>query len=211
MVIGSRFKTKDHSVPIGGTSRRMRGDTTTTPAYRKFGISTITTISNAAHKTSLTDTQSGFRAYNERSMNAIQVTEQGMGASIEIIHKAQLHNLRIVEVPIRVAYGENTSTHNSVYHGVDLLISTLKFVSIDHPLRFYGLPGLCALVLSGFFMVWAFDIYSNEHRLVTNIALLGVGLLIIGIMFFTTAIILYVIINVIREPRRATSSLSGKQ
>jgi glycosyltransferase involved in cell wall biosynthesis len=189
IVIGSRFLPYE-----GGTDQ--------TSSYRRFGINTITKISNAVSQSKLTDSQSGFRAYRKGAMNVIEVTEQGMGASTEIIFKAHIHNLKVVEVPITVTYGENTSKQNSVYHGFDVVISTLKFVSIDHPLRFYGIPGVVSLILSGFFIAWALQIYSAEGRLVTNIALLGIGFLIIGIVLMTTSVILYVVINVVRETRR---------
>jgi glycosyltransferase involved in cell wall biosynthesis len=190
IVVGSRF------LP------NAKGSTDQTSSYRRFGINTITKISNAVSQSKLTDSQSGFRAYRKEAINVIEVTEQGMGASTEIIFKAHMHNLKIVEVPITVTYGEGTSKQNSVYHGIDVVISTLKFVSIDHPLRFYGIPGVASLILSGFFIVWAFQIYSAEGRLVTNIALLGIGFLIIGIVLMTTSVILYVVINVVRETRR---------
>jgi glycosyltransferase involved in cell wall biosynthesis len=189
VVIGSRFLPKEK-----GTDQIS--------SYRRFGINTITKISNAVSQSKLTDSQSGFRAYHKRAISAVQVTEQGMGASTEIIFKAQMHELKIVEVPITVTYGKDTSTHNSVYHGIDVVISTLKFISIDHPLRFYGIPGVASLILSGFFIAWALQLYSMEGRLVTNIALLGIGFLIIGIVLMTTSVILYVVINVVRETRR---------
>jgi glycosyltransferase involved in cell wall biosynthesis len=200
IVIGSRFLDK----PEQSTNdpREKRGEDEAS-SYRKFGIGTITTISNFVSKSKLTDSQSGFRAYHRRAINEIQVTEQGMGASTEILLKARLAELKIIEVPITVKYGKDTSTQNSVYHGIDVVISTLKFVSIDHPLRFYGLPGLVSLLLAAFFIAWAIQIYTEEGRLVTNIALLGMSLLIVGIMLLTTSVILYVIINVVREgPRR---------
>jgi hypothetical protein len=82
------------------------------------------------------------------------------------------------------------------------MVSTLKFISIDHPLRFYGIPGVVALILSSFFIAWALQIYSIEGRLVTNITFIGGGLMIIGIVLMTTSVILYVVINVVRETRR---------
>lgn len=196
IVIGSRFLDKQDG------NGYHEGDSEAS-SYRRFGIGTITTISNFVSKSKLTDSQSGFRAYHKRAINEIQVTEQGMGASTEILLKAKLGELRIIEVPITISYDIDSSTHNSVYHGIDVVVSTIKFVSIDHPLRFYGLPGLASLILSSFFIAWAVQIYTEENRLVTNIALLGMSLLIIGIMLLTTSVILYVVINVVREvPRR---------
>ena len=34
--------------------------------------------------------------------------------------------------------------HNPVSHGVSVLANTIKYVSIKHPLQFYGIPGIIA-------------------------------------------------------------------
>jgi glycosyltransferase involved in cell wall biosynthesis len=190
IVIGSRFLDSQNAVQDQ------------TSSYRKFGIKTITKISNAASQANLTDSQSGLRAYGKRAISSLFVTEQGMGASTEILMKALGLGLSVIEVPVSIRYAKGTSTHNSVYHGIDVLISTLKFVSIKHPLRFYGAPGLISIVLATIFGSWALQIYSLEGRLVTNVALLAVGFLMIGLLLLTTSVILYVVINVVRETRR---------
>lgn len=189
IVIGSRFM-QEHS----------EGDPTSN--YRRFGIKTITKLANIVTQASLTDSQSGFRAYNKKAINTIQVTEQGMGASTEIIFKAQSAKLVMAEVPISVTYGKDTSTHNSVYHATDVIISTLKFVSIDHPLRFYGIPGVGLLAVGIFFSIWSLQIYVDEGRLVTNTVLLAIGSVFTGIVLIGIAVILYVLINVVRDSRR---------
>ncbi len=190
IVIGSRFLSSPHTVEDQ------------TSSYRKFGIKTITKISNAVSQTNLTDSQSGLRAYGKRAINALFITEQGMGASTEIIMKAMALGLSVMEVPVSIKYGQDTSTHNSMYHGIDVVMSTLKFVSIKHPLRFYGIPAIASLVLAIFFGGWALQIYSVEGRLVTNVALLSLGFLMAGLLLLSTSVILYVVINVVRETRR---------
>jgi glycosyltransferase involved in cell wall biosynthesis len=188
-------------VVIGSRFLEAR-DSDNTSAYRRFGIKTLTKISNVVSQANLTDSQSGFRAYSKKAIDSIFVTERGMGASTEIIFKAQASGLKIAEVPINVEYHEEASTHNSFYHGIDVMMSTLKFISIEHPLRFYGIPGLASLILAIYFGVWALHLYTAEGRLVTNIALLAIGLLMIGLVLLTTSVILYVVINVVRETRR---------
>lgn len=189
IVIGSRFM-----------QNRPEGDQASN--YRRFGIKTITKLSNIVTQASLTDSQSGFRAYNKKAINTIQVTEQGMGASTEIIFKAQSAKLVMAEVPIVVTYGKDTSTQNSVYHATDVIISTLKFVSIDHPLRFYGMPGVGLLAVGIFFSLLSLQIYVDEGRLVTNTVLLAIGSVFTGIVLIGIAVILYVLINVVRDSRR---------
>jgi hypothetical protein len=79
-------------------------------------------------KESITDSQSGFRAYSKKAISKIFLTESGMGVSTEILLKAADLNLRIGEVPIIVKYDGDTSTHNPFRHGVSVFGSTLKFI-----------------------------------------------------------------------------------
>ena len=55
------------------------------------------------------------------------------------------------------------SEQNPVPHGVSVLMNTLKFISVKHPLPFYGFPGIAlfiaGLVTGGIFL----DAYFNEQ------------------------------------------------
>ena len=185
LVIGSRFMDKNSSIPN----------------YRKIGIKTITSITNSSIKQKLTDSQSDFRAYNKKILEEIIPSESGMGVSTEILIKASKNNFRILEVPIIVLYEGETSTHNPVSHGVSVLLSTMKYTAIDRPLTFYGLPGITLFTIGLFFIIWALTIFSETRQIITNIALIGIGGIMIGILFLMTAIILYSIVNVVREKR----------
>jgi len=82
----------------------------------------------------LSDAHSGFRAYSWRAINLITPSEQGMGASTEILLKAEEFGLKIVELPIKVSYAvEKLSTHNPILHGLDVVLSTMKHLSIRRP------------------------------------------------------------------------------
>jgi len=53
-----------------------------------------------------TDSQSGFRAFNRKAMQAIQVKTQGMEVSSELFGEIKRNGLRLIEVPIKVIYTE---------------------------------------------------------------------------------------------------------
>ena len=186
IVVGSRF-----------LSERDKADS---PRYRQAGIRALTRLTETASHTQLTDAQSGFRAYSRRALEEITPTEQGMGASVEILMKAAEHDLRISEVAATAAYhGLKTSTHNPLYHGLDVIASVIKFTSIRHPLLFYGGLSAVALAISVGFGAWAIDIYAREGRLVTNIALVAVAFGFVGTLAFFAAVILFTLISVMRE------------
>ena len=183
IVIGSRFLNNESKVPN----------------YRKIGIKVITQVTNASLKKKLTDSQSGFRAYNKQALTQISPSEMGMGISTEILIKASNKGLRIAEIPITVLYHDNTSTHNPVSHGTSVLVSTIKFTSIEHPLKFYGIPSIIFLIIGSAFTYSAVQYYVEIGRLNTNLTVIGAGTILFGLVLLISAILLYSIVNVIRE------------
>jgi len=187
IVIGSRFL-KDKS------EKGM-------PSYRKIGIKTITALTAVSIKDKLTDSQSGFRAYNKKALEEITPSDHGMGVSTEILIKASKKGLKIREVPIEILYRGETSTHHPVPHGLSVIFSTMKFISIEHPLKFYGIPGIIFLLIGLFFIVWTIQAFSETRQVITNISLLGIGSIILSTILMMTAILLYSLVSVVRERR----------
>ena len=185
IVIGSRFLGKQSNVPN----------------YRKLGIKVITQVTNSSLKTKLTDSQSGFRAYSKQVLSKISLSEIGMGISTEILIKASSEGLRITEVPITILYSGDTSTHNPVSHGTSVLFSTIKFTSIEHPLKFYGIPSVIFLTIGVIFTSLAVQYYVDIGRLNTDLTLIGAGTILVGIILLISAILLYSLVSVVREKR----------
>ena len=183
IIIGSRFLDKNNKIP----------------KYRKIGIKAITSITNSSMGEKLSDSQSGFRAYNKKILENITPSESGMGVSTEILIKASKNKFRIKEVPIIVSYEGETSTHNPVSHGASVVLSTIKFTSIEHPLKFYGISGMSFLGIGLFFLFWTLQLFAESGKIITNVSLIGIGGIVIGIVLLVTATILYSIINVVRE------------
>ena len=183
LVIGSRFLDKKSDIPN----------------YRKIGIKVITQVTNVSIKKKLTDSQSGFRAYNQRVLSQISPSDMGMGISTEILIKSSSKGLRIMEVPITVLYEGDTSTYNPVSHGTSVLISTIKFTSIEHPLKFYGIPSIIFLIIGSVFTYSAIQFYSEVGRLSTNLTLIAAGTVLIGIVLILTAVLLVSVVSVVRE------------
>ena len=183
VVIGSRFLSNDNDVP----------------GYRKIGIKIITHVTNASIKENFTDSQSGFRAYRKKVLENIVLTEKGMGISTEILIKSSEKKFRITEIPIKIIYEGDTSTHNPVSHGTSVLISTIKYTSIQHPLKFYGIPSLILIGIGVIFTYFSVDYYTEIGRLNTNLTLISAGTLLLGSILFISAILLYSLITVVRE------------
>ncbi len=169
------------------------------PQYRKVGIKVITKITNASIKKQLTDSQSGFRAYSRKIISELNPSETGMGVSTEILIKASSKNFRIVEVPIKIIYEGNTSTHNPITHGSSVIISTIKYTSLQRPLTFYGIPSVIFLIIGGVFSYLAIQFYVEVGRLNTNLTIMSASTVLIGIVLLITAILLFSLVSIVRE------------
>jgi glycosyltransferase involved in cell wall biosynthesis len=187
MVIGSRF---------------IDENANDVPRLRRIGIGAITRLTSIASGVKINDAQSGFRVYSKKAIKLLELTEDGMGASTEILLKAYGKDLRIVEFPITVRYeGLDTSTYHPLMHGMSVVTSIIKVVVEEQPLTFLGIPGFICLLVGIFFGVWMLQGYAAEHRIITNIALASIGFILIGTFTIFSAITLYAIsrINKIRK------------
>ena len=110
VVIGSRF--------LGGYNNVAR--------YRRFGIDVITFLYNVGAHDKITDGQSCFRAYSRRALEALHITEDGFGFSVETLVQARNAGLRIVEASISCVYHEESHSMNPVLHGVGVALMVVK-------------------------------------------------------------------------------------
>jgi len=186
MVIGSRFLDSNDKEKV--------------PRYRSFGIKTITKLTQAASYSGITDSQSGFRAYNKNALSKINLFEDGMAVSIEILLRAKEKKLLSTEVPITINYDvKDTSTHNPISHGVGVLYSVLQFISLRHPLAFYGLPGIALLGVAAFFLKNVLHLFSTTGYVSTNMILISVGIAVVGVVLLATAAIVYTLVALLKD------------
>ena len=172
------------------------------PWYRRAGVKFLTKLTNGgAAQNGVKDAQSGFRAYNRKSIEELVVFEDGMGVSSEILINARKQHLRICEVSASCNYknGVRTSTRNPVRHGVDVIASIVKLVVEDKPLIMLGVPGILSLAAGIFFGIWMLQIYALERHVVTNIALASMAFILMGFFCLSTAITLYAISRLARK------------
>jgi len=189
----------DQEVDLVIGSRFLDESEKEVPQYRKVGIKVITKITNASIKKQLTDSQSGFRAYSKKVLNELNPSELGMGISTEILIKASSKNFRITEVPIKILYAGDTSTHNPVSHGSSVILSTIKYTSIEHPLKFYGIPSMILFIIGISFTYLSAEYYAEIGRLNTNLTIIAAGTVLIAVVLLITSILLYSLVSVVRE------------
>ncbi len=111
LVIGSRF---------------LREDSHSAPKYRRFGIDTITWLYNLGSRVKVSDSQCGFRAHSRSLVEAVNITENGFGFSVEVLIQARREKLIIGEIPVSCIYHLQGSSLNPVVHGLGVAWKVIK-------------------------------------------------------------------------------------
>lgn len=146
LVIGSRFMKK------GGNDN--------TPRYRTVGQNALTKATNVGMNIKVTDSQSGFRCLTKKVALSMDLTDEGMGFSSEMVRAASKLGLRVTEVPITCRYeGLDTSTHSPMKHGTSVLTTILRSIRDDHPLLYFGVGGIIMTMIglgAGFYSIYQF-------------------------------------------------------
>jgi len=198
-IILEPLKTGKADIVIG--SRFLNNGGKNVPSYRKVGIKILTKLANTSLEQNITDSQSGFRGYGKDVIENVTPSESGMGVSNEILIKANKQGLKIVEVPIIILYHGDTSTHNPISHGSSVLISTLKFISMEHPLKFYGIPGFVFLSIGLGFLIFTVNLFTETRQILLSSAIIGVGSTIFGIILIQSSILLYAMVKLMRNKK----------
>jgi glycosyltransferase involved in cell wall biosynthesis len=188
IVIGSRFLTETDRQEV--------------PFYRSVGIKTITKLTHAVSYNHITDAQSGFRAYSKEALANIKLTQKGMAVSTEILIRAKEKGLPVTEVPVTISYDvEDSSTHNPVSHALTVVSSIIKYISLRHPLAFFGISGLILLTTASFFGGNALSLFLRTNYTSTNMLVISIGLSAIGVTLIATGLILYTLMAINREKK----------
>ena len=92
LVIGSRFKNKDNSIPLVRRIFNMLGNIFTYMMTGKY----------------VSDSQSGFKVFGPNAVRQLHLHLSGFEFCSEIIRESQQHRWKVEEIPIRVTYSEYT-------------------------------------------------------------------------------------------------------
>jgi len=182
-------------VAIG--ARKMRSEDI--PAYRKFGQNIIAYFTRILSRSTLSDTESGFRAFSRKAIKMLEPKEPGMAISAETISEATAKRLKVTEVPISAIYTKDGSTLNPVKHGIGVLNRVLMMISERRPLLFFGLTGGIAIVLGIVAGVIVLKALLTVNELAIGTALVSMLLITIGMLCIFAGVILNVLVKRIRD------------
>lgn len=181
MVIGSRYLEIKSSIP----------------KYRIWGNRLLTSFANVGSRLKLTDSQSGFRAFSPKAIEALSFAEKGLSVESEMQFLANEADLKVMEVPVVMGYHAK-ARRSPFTHGVGVLNSIMGLISRRIPIFFFGIPGLIMLAVAiweGWRVIRGWEIYNTFWL---GPALIAVLLFIVGALSLFTAVILHTIKSFIK-------------
>jgi hypothetical protein len=177
LVIGSRFLSKKQSIPT----------------YREIGQKTLDLFTNIGAKTSVSDSQSGFRALSCQALDNLDFNSDGYNVESDMIAHFSKLGLPIMEVPITVNYDvPHKHKMNPVSHGVGVFARLISMIAYQRPLFLFGIIGLIFILISlftGFSALTEYSVPSNIPVAVSMVSTLsfvmGIFLIISGLLLNT--------------------------
>lgn len=174
MVVGSRYLNPNSRVPRS----RVWG-------HRFFNF--LVGRTSGLH---LTDSQSGFRAFSSRVLDALNFFSNGFSVESEMQWLAHQYGWRVQEVPVTVLYTDKPKRSPWV-QGLMVLDGFLRFIGQRRPMLTLSLIGLLFLLTGMGWGVCVVEIYRRTQLLAVGYALLCVMLTILGSICISTGFILH--------------------
>lgn len=172
LVIGSRFLNTGNTIPY----------------YRQIGQRVLNRLTNMSSSKKVSDTQSGFRAFNRKALQQMNFNSNGFAVEQNMIIHCSEKGLRIAEVPISVRYDvPNGHKQGSFSMGIGLLNNIIATIGYKRPLLLFGVPGLI-LSVAGLFigLLSIFEYYYIGSWLLQS--LIAGFMIILGAMLAVSAL-----------------------
>ncbi|MBN1693618.1 MAG: glycosyltransferase [Dehalococcoidales bacterium] len=163
------------------------------PFYRRVGQNLILRSVKTLSADKLTDSECGFRAFSRKAVQTLELRENGMAVSAETVAEASQKNLKVVQVPVSVTYGKDSSTLHPVRHGLSVFTRILAMISDQRPLFFFGLGGLIFIIVGLVFGIRVIALFTDTRVLPTGNTLVAALLIGLGLMFIITGFVLSVL------------------
>jgi glycosyltransferase involved in cell wall biosynthesis len=174
VVVGSRYLQPRSSVP----------------RHRIWGHWAFNLVTRLASGVPASDSQSGYRAFSPRALEAISFSSQGFSVESEMQFLAHQYGLRFAEVPITIQYLDKPK-RSVLGQGLSVLNGVLRLTGQYRPLLFFGVPGLL-LILGGMaWGMWVVDIFNRTKQLAVGYALISVLLSLLGLVMLSTGFTLH--------------------
>ncbi|MDA8219852.1 MAG: glycosyltransferase family 2 protein [Dehalococcoidales bacterium] len=184
--------------------------TSEVPSHRIWGHAVFNLITNGASGVTVTDSQSGYRAFSAKALTALSFHSNGFSVESEMQFLARENGLRVAEVPITIRYRDKPK-RNVIVHGLMVLNGILQLIGQHRPLLFFGVPGFISLLVGMLWGVWVVEIYRMTSTLAIGYALIAVFLSIVGVLALFTGVMLHsvrgLLLSLVRPRDSSSDSL----
>ncbi len=187
----------DADVAVGS---RFADGRTRVPPVRRVAQHGLTWLTNVGSGVKLTDSQSGMRAFGPRALKALVLSSTSMSAASEMQFLAGDAQLRVCEVPIEIRYFGDAK-RSPLSHGLDVLNGIVRLVSLRHPLLFFGLPGLVAVILGVYLALDTVLTFDRTHVLLVGQLIFAVAFAIVGMLSLFTSVVLNALLGLRNDLR----------
>ena len=187
-----------HDISIGFRS----GNGTEMPNWRKVGKRVLDYATSFGNGGNVTDSQCGFRAFNQKAVAALTPRLNGEDFTTESEQLIKAHDLglKTINTAVTCKY-ENleTSTKNPASHGFSVLGYIIWLVAERRPLLFIGVPGFIMVLLGLYFGIQTLQYYNQSHVFLLSYAILVIIFLIIGTLAMFMGLMLNVIPHILQR------------
>jgi glycosyltransferase involved in cell wall biosynthesis len=195
IVIGSRIERNSSEIPL----------------VRGLGLSFLNFINRSLIKSTITDSQSGFRAYSKSVLSVILgYNSTGYGVETEQLAIAELYGFHIVEVPVTIKYKglENTSKKNSILHGVNIVLTIFSIIVERRPLLFFGIAGIILIGGAVITISQMLILFNEGGYFSIPLALLTLGFVLLGTLLLLISFVFHILKKFEKDSYVTTSYLA---
>ena len=166
------------------------GELTEMPFYRKIGKNVLDYMTPGGKEAK--DTQSGFRAFNRKAIDKIELNQHDFTVESEMVTDASEKDLEIKSARISCRYEDvdNASTKGPVAHGMSVLSKIIRLTIQRRPLIYLGVPGLVFYIAGLIFGLRVVQVAQSHGSIAYGSGMLTLIFIIMGSIFVTSGFIL---------------------
>jgi glycosyltransferase involved in cell wall biosynthesis len=173
------------------------------PPARVLGHRLFNALTRLASGVPASDSQSGYRAFSRRALEAVTFTCPGFAVESEMQFLAGRLGLRLVEAPIAARYVDKPK-RPLLGHGLAVLHGLLRLTGQYRPLLCFGAPGLVLLAAGLLGGVAVVNRYHAARVLPVGYATLSALLAIAGMIALSTAVTLHSVRGLLNDFLRSS-------